>query len=138
LVELARGRIEDGTTTFTTSLSHMIESNSSDPLVLELLNRELCAANALLHTFGDDYATMAAKYRSKASNVNRNYSTEYLDTLSQFSDGRLPGMLIESSDLANQVRENFIETSIFKIEAKHFRAYILRNLIKEKIVMTKH
>ena len=81
---------------------------------------------------------MAAKYRSKASNVNRNYSTEYLDTLSQFSDGRLPGMLIESSDLANQVRENFIETSIFKIEAKHFRAYILRNLIKEKIVMTKH
>lgn len=84
---------------------------------------------------------MAAKYRSKASNVNRNYSTEYLDTLSQFNDGRLPGMLIESSDLADQVWQNFNETSlasIFKIEAKYFWAYILRNLIKEKIVMTKH
>ncbi len=115
----------------------MIESNSSDPLVVELLNRELCSANALLHTFGDDYATMAAKYRSKASNVNRNYSTEYLDTLSQFNDGRLPGMLIESSDLADQVRQNFNETSIFKIKAKHFRAYILSSLIKEIILITK-
>jgi hypothetical protein len=53
----------------------------------------------------------------------------------------LPGMLIESSDLADQVWQNFNETSlasIFKIEAKYFWAYILRNLIKEKIVMTKH
>ena len=84
----------------------MLESSSSDPIVIDLLNRELSSAHASLCNSNAEYLTLTAKYKSKVTttNVNRNYSPEYLETLSQFNDGRLKSNVIKDNDFVEMVR----------------------------------
>jgi hypothetical protein len=84
----------------------MLESSSSDPVVIDLLNRELCSAHASLCNSNDEYLTLTAKYKSKmtTASINRNYSPEYLETLSQFNDGRLKSNVIKDNDFVEMVR----------------------------------
>ena len=84
----------------------MLESSLSDPVVIDLLNRELCSAHASLCNSNAEYLTLTAKYKSKVTttNVNRNYSPEYLETLSQFNDGRLKSNVIKDNDFVEMVR----------------------------------
>ncbi len=84
----------------------MLEFSSSDPVVIDLLNRELCSAHASLCNSNADYLTLTAKYKSKmtTTNVNRNYSPEYLETLSQFNDGRLQSNVVKDTDFVEMVK----------------------------------
>jgi hypothetical protein len=94
LIDLARGRIESGSA----SLMTMADAGTTDGVVVDILYRELCNAREQLHTNfnsdGDDYAALAERFKQKVAAASRPvYSTTYLETLSQFNDGRIPGNL---------------------------------------------
>lgn len=110
LIDLARCRIEDGTASLTTALSTMLDATGGggqpDGLVCDVLFRELCSARELLHSYDDDYVKLAAKFKEKASAALRPVqSSEYLEALSAFTDGRIPST---AANWTLQVRRFFI------------------------------
>lgn len=91
LIDLARGRFEDGTASLTSTLSSMlVDAGSHDAFVCDVLYRELCNAREQLHNFDEDYVKLAAKFKEKAAATSRPaHSSEYLESLKTFNDGRM-------------------------------------------------
>ena len=81
-----------------------IDVASGDSVVVDILFRELANAREQLHNSFDDadaYVDLVKRFKQKTasstSTSKPDLSTAYLETLSQFNDGRIPGNSASSS-----------------------------------------
>ena len=94
-----------------------IDVTSGDSVVVDILFRELANAREQLHNSFDDadaYVDLVKRFKQKtASSTSKpDLSTAYLETLSQFNDGRIPGNSASSNlqvtrELARLEKEQF-------------------------------